>query len=85
MTATHSVKINGKWYKAGDKLPAFSESVEAPETAELEEKTHTYTKTEINRMPVAELKALAAHMEIESSETMSGADLKRALIEKLVL
>lgn len=81
MIATHSVKINGKWYKAGDNLPALS--VAEKELGKPEERV--YTKTEINRMPIAELKDLAAHMEIESSETMSGAELKKRLIEALGL
>lgn len=40
-----------------------------------------YTKTEINRMPLAELKKLAAEKKVEGAESMSGADIKKALIE----
>ena len=81
MIATHSVKINGKWYRAGEKIPALNSASESKIPDEVEKETKNYTKTEINRMPIADLKGLAARMEIESSETMSGAELKKALIE----
>ena len=41
----------------------------------------TYTKTEINRMSTADLKALAKSKDVEDSEKMSGAELKKVLIE----
>lgn len=44
-----------------------------------------YTKTEINRMPTAELQSLAAQNGIENAAEMSGVDLKAILIEKLGL
>jgi len=81
MIATHSVKIGGKWYKAGDKLPALTPSVE--EVKKPEERI--YTKTDINRMPIAELKTLAASKGIESGDTMSGAELKKNLLKALGL
>lgn len=71
------VNKDGVWYPAGAEVPADilpSENVDVAEKRE-------YSKTEINRMAVADLKILAARMEIESSETMSGAELKKALIE----
>lgn len=45
----------------------------------------TYTKTEINRMSTADLKALAKSKDVEDAEKMSGAELKKVLIEKLGL
>ena len=45
----------------------------------------TYTKTEINRMSTADLKALAKSKDVEDAETMSGAELKKVLIEKFGL
>lgn len=45
----------------------------------------TYTKTEINRMPTSELKALAKSKGIKNAENTTGAELKKALIEKLGL
>ena len=55
--------------------------------AEKESKTieETYTKTEINRMSTAELKELATKQEIESAEDMTGAELKKVLINKFNL
>ncbi|MBO5922817.1 MAG: hypothetical protein J6Q48_10590 [Bacteroidaceae bacterium] len=44
-----------------------------------------YTKTEINRMPVADLKKMALDKGIADAENMSGADLKKSLIQKLGL
>lgn len=76
------VNKDGIWYPAGAEVPAGNFST-SESTNAVERKT--YTKTEINRMPIAELKDLAAHMEIGSSETMSGAELKKRLIEALGL
>lgn len=44
-----------------------------------------YTKTEINRMPTAELKVLAKEKGIDNAEDMTGGELKKALIETLGL
>lgn len=59
----------------------FSKHMNPP--VESEEKT--YTKTEINRMPTAELKSLALENGIGGANDMTGADLKKALIEKFNL
>lgn len=75
MLATHSIKINGKWYKAGEKLPALNTVTE-------EGKENILTKTDINRMSVIELKELAKSEKIEGFEEMTGAELKKVLIEK---
>lgn len=40
-----------------------------------------YTKTEINRMPIAELKRVAAELGVEDVDNMNGAELKKVLIE----
>ncbi len=66
---------NGKWYAAGE---------EVPDTVPGNKPTG-YTKTEINRMPTAELQNLAAQNGIENAAEMSGVDLKTILIEKLGL
>lgn len=79
MVATHSVKVNGKWYKAGETISlAFSE-----ENNEIEKSN--YTKTEINRMSTGDLRTLAIEQEIENAEETSGAELKKILIEKFGL
>ena len=42
-----------------------------------------YTKTEINRMPIAELKDVAGKVGIDDFDAMTGAELKKVLIKKL--
>lgn len=66
---------NGKWYAAGEEVPDVVPG----------NKPNAYTKTEINRMPTAELQALAAQNGIENAAEMSGVDLKTILIDKLGL
>ncbi|MBQ8279759.1 MAG: hypothetical protein IJZ23_07970 [Roseburia sp.] len=44
-----------------------------------------YTKTDINRMPVDELKVLAAKLGIENAEESTGAALKEEIIKILGL
>lgn len=89
MVAKHSVKVNGVWYRAGEEIsPAKNAPKEEddfakhmnPPTEEV-----TYTKTEINRMSTAELKEVAKVNGIESAEDMTGAELKKVLIEKFGL
>lgn len=53
-------------------------SVGEAETENGSEKT--YTKTEINRMNVAELREVAALVGIENADEESGANLKKILI-----
>ena len=48
-------------------------------------KENQFTKTEINRMPIHELKALSAANGVEGWKDMTGAELKRVLIEKFNL
>lgn len=74
--AKHTVKINGKWYKAGEVLPALKETVS-------EEKQ--YTKTDIHRMSTAELQNLALQQGIEDAEQLTGGELKKLLFEKFGL
>lgn len=47
---------------------------------EAESGEKTYTKTEINRMNVAELREVAALVGIENADEESGANLKKILI-----
>ena len=42
-----------------------------------------YTKTEINRMPIAELKDVAGKVGIDNFDAMTGAELKKVLIKEL--
>lgn len=74
------VNYNGVWYPAGSEVP-----VGASFTEEISEEQKTYTKTEINRMPASELKALAVEEGIKDAEEKSGTELKKLLIEKMGL
>ena len=74
MVATHSVKTNGKWYKAGEEIsPAKPQNKETEQTQ--------YTKTDINRMTTAELQGLADKVGIKNAFETSGGELKKLLIE----
>ena len=61
----------------------FSQNMNVPEITQESEKVK-YTKTEINRMPVAELRNLAEKEGISIAEK-TGAELKKALISKFGL
>lgn len=77
MIYQHIVVKNGKWYKSGEEVPDDENNVKN------EEKTTNYTKTDIHRMPVEELRKLAEEQGIEGSEYLNGADIKKLLIEKM--
>ena len=77
MIAQNTMKMNGKWYKAGEEI-----SLAKPQ-AEVKQKQ--YTKTEINRMTTAELQELALENDIDGADEMTGAELKKVLIEKFGL
>lgn len=77
MITQNTMKINGKWYKAGEEI-----SLAEPQT---EAKPNQYTKTEINRMSTAELQSLALENNIDGADEMTGAELKKVLIEKFGL
>lgn len=66
---------NGKWYNAGEEVPENNNS-----GAFL-----GYSKTTINRMSTSDLQALAAEQGISNAEELTGAELKKLLIEKLGL
>ena len=77
MIAQNTMKMNGKWYKAGEEISLAKPQEEA--------KQNQYTKTEINRMSTAELQELALENDIDGAEQMTGAELKKVLIEKFGL
>ena len=77
MVAEYTVKRNGKWYHAGDAI----EEVEKSAASWPFEKVHT--KTEINRMSVDELKALAAENDVPGYKDMTGTALKEYFINLL--
>lgn len=81
MKFDYKVKYKGKWYLPGEEISEDTKTVvkeEAPETT-------GYTKTEINRMPTADLQKLAAEHGVAGAEEISGAELKKILIEKFGL
>ena len=77
MIAQNTMKMNGKWYKAGEEISLAKPQAEA--------KQNQYTKTEINRMSTAELQTLALENDVDGAEQMTGAELKKVLIEHFKL
>lgn len=90
---------NGYSYLEGDIYPRDGLSVTKERITELsgksnkqkrpliqkEKEKNRYTRTEINRMPVDELRKLAGETGITGAESMTGADIKKALIDALSL
>lgn len=98
MVFKHLVKHNGKYYPAGTDVPVGGKPVEDKKAEKqkeddfsqhmnppIEETEVAYTKTEINRMSTAELKSLAIENGIDGADEMTGAELKKVLIEKFGL
>lgn len=81
MKFDYKVKYKGKWYLPGEEIP--EENVTEVKE-EIPEET-AYTKTEINRMSTADLQKLAAEHGVSGAEEISGAELKKILIEKFEL
>ena len=75
MKYPYIVNKNGVWYPAGAEVPEEA----TPHNKESDQKQ--YTKTDINRMSTAELKALAAEIGIENASDTNGGELKKLLIE----
>jgi hypothetical protein len=63
---------NGKWYNAGEEVPEEGASFD-------------YSKTTINRMSTSDLQVFATEQGIDNAEELTGAELKKLLIEKLGL
>ena len=84
MIYPYIVNKNGVWYPSGADVP---EDISPVTTDNLTEKLvhNGHTKTEINRMSTAELQALALENGIDGSDEMTGAELKKVLIEKFGL
>lgn len=96
MIAQHTMKVNGKWIYAGDEITKgkksdsdFSTYMNQPEECGLPFTTvpdeKKYTKTEINRMSTAEIKAFAKEQGVQNADGMTGAELKKVLIDMLDL
>lgn len=78
MIADHLIKVNGRWYKAGEEISKSTVDKPSPE------KTR-YTKTEINKMNVSELRRLASENGVKDPEGINGTDLKSYLISAFEL
>ena len=75
MKYPYIVGKNGVWYPAGTEVPEDNPNTKT------ENGKNQYTKTEINRMSTSELQALALENGIDCADSMTGADLKKVLIE----
>ena len=84
MIYPYIVNKNGVWYPAGADVP---EDISPITTDNLTEKLvrNGHTKTEINRMSTAELQELALENSVDGANEMTGAELKKVLIEKFGL
>lgn len=84
MIYPYIVNKNGVWYPAGADVPGDTSPIT---TNNLTQKLahNGYTKTEINRMSTAELQTLAMENGIDNADEMTGAELKKVLIEKFGL
>ena len=84
MKYPYIVGKNGVWYPAGADVPEDASPIAADKLTE--KRVHNgHTKTEINRMSTAELQELALENGIDGSNEMTGAELKKVLIEKFGL
>ncbi len=81
MVYGHKIKCNGKWYMPGEEVPEIIPAT--PDQKDLIEKA--YTKTEIMRMSTADLQALATEHGMDNAKEITGAELKKLLVEKLGL
>ncbi len=82
MIAAYSVKRNGKWYRAGEEIPHLTAEANGNENSG---EQRTYTKSEIARMPVDELRQLAITCGVENAQSMTGNELKQHFISLLNL
>ena len=84
MIYPYIVNKNGVWYPSGTSVPEDTSPIA---TDNLTEKLvhNGHTKTEINRMSTAELQALALENSVDGANEMTGAELKKVLIEKFGL
>lgn len=72
--------------KAGEPLIASDEPEKTADfTQYMNEPIHEYTKTEINRTSTSDLRVIATEQGVENAEELTGAELKKLLIEKLGL
>lgn len=89
MKATHTMKINGVLYRAGEEIPSPADIPVKSETIIKDDikvkDDKKYTKKDITFMKVANLRELAAENGVENPDELTGAELKEILIEKFGL
>ena len=67
MKFDHKVKHNGIWYEPFEEVPDTDGK-------------RTYTKSEIEKTPVNELRQLALTVGVEGAEEMNGTELKQYIL-----
>lgn len=85
MLAKNIIKMNGKWYKAGEEVPEETSGQESSDEEIQMPEVFKYKKTDINRMSTADLKELAREHEVLNVDDMTGQDLKEYFITKFNL
>lgn len=87
MKYPYHVKHNGVDYAPFEEIPNDVVTPAVMDATERENDTVAveYSKTDINRMPIVELRDLAKANCIKGFENKSGGELKKNLIEKLGL
>lgn len=82
MVATHTTKINGVVYRAGEEIPSPDEK---PVSKVEIKDDKTFSKSDIMTMKVADLRKLASENGIERPDELTGTELKDILIERFGL
>lgn len=86
MIAEYGIKYNGVWYQAGDEIEEEVDKNTSSDTSDfMTTPSKNFTKTEIKRMPVGNLRELASEYGIEDAEEKTGEELKDCLISVLGL
>ena len=82
MVATHTMKINGVAYRAGEDIPSPDEK---PVIVNERVDEKHYSKSDIMTMKAADLRTLAGENGIERPDEYTGGELKKMLIERFGL
>ncbi len=86
MIAEYGIKYNGVWYQVGDEIAEEVGKNTSSDTSDfMTPPSKNFTKTEIKRMPVGNLRELASEYGIEDAEEKTGEELKDCLISVLGL
>lgn len=86
MIAEYGIKYNGVWYQVGDEIAEEVDKNTSSDTSDfMTPPEKKFTKTEIKRMPVGNLRELASEYGIENAEEKTGEELKDCLISVLGL